>query len=63
MQITAMHSFHYRNGSLHCEDVDLTALADEYGTPAYVYSAGTFRDHYRRLDSALADIDHGLSMR
>ena len=55
-----MHSFHYQNGSLHCEDVDLTALADEHGTPAYVYSAGTFRDHYRRLDSALAGIDHAI---
>lgn len=55
-----MHSFHYRNGSLHCEDVDLSRLADEHGTPAYVYSAGTFRDHYRRLDAALADIDHAI---
>lgn len=55
-----MHSFHYRNGTLHCEDVDLVALADEHGTPAYVYSAGTFRDHYRRLDAALADIDHAI---
>ncbi|MFK7909847.1 MAG: diaminopimelate decarboxylase [Akkermansiaceae bacterium] len=55
-----MHSFHYQNGSLHCEDVDLATLADEYGTPAYVYSAGTFRDHYRRLDTALADIDHAI---
>ncbi len=55
-----MHSFHYQNGSLHCEDVDLAALADQHGTPAYVYSAGTFRDHYRRLDAALAEIDHAI---
>ena len=55
-----MHSFHYLNGSLHCEDVDLAALADEHGTPLYVYSATTLRDHYRRLDAALADIDHAI---
>ncbi|MCP5534962.1 MAG: diaminopimelate decarboxylase [Akkermansiaceae bacterium] len=55
-----MHSFHYQNGSLHCEDVDLAALADAHGTPAYVYSANTIRDHYRRLDQALAEIDHGI---
>ena len=55
-----MHSFHYQNGSLHCEGVDLATLADEYGTPAYVYSANTIRDHYCRLDQALAEIDHGI---
>ena len=55
-----MHSFHYQNGSLHCEDVDLAGLADEHGTPAYVYSATTIRDHYRRLDQALAGLDHGI---
>jgi len=55
-----MHSFHYQNASLHCENVDLSPLADKYGTPAYVYSANTIRDHYRRLDQALADIDHGI---
>lgn len=53
-----MHSFHYRDGSLHCEGVDLERVAEEYGTPLYVYSAGTILDHYRRLDSALAEIDH-----
>lgn len=53
-----MHSFHYRDGSLHCEDVDLERVAEKYGTPLYVYSAGTILDHYRRLDSALAEIDH-----
>ncbi|MGB0991419.1 MAG: diaminopimelate decarboxylase [Akkermansiaceae bacterium] len=55
-----MHSFHYQNGSLHCEGVDLNSLADTHGTPTYVYSAHTFRDHYRRLDQALADIPHAI---
>ena len=55
-----MHSFHYQNGSLHCGDVDLAGLADEHGTPAYVYSATTIRDHYCRLDQALAGLDHGI---
>ena len=55
-----MHSFHYQNGTLHCEGVDLTAIAETHGTPAYVYSANTIRDHYCRLDQALAEIDHGI---
>jgi diaminopimelate decarboxylase len=53
-----MHSFHYRDGHLYCEDVDLTRIAEEFGTPTYVYSAGTILDHYTRLDAALAPIDH-----
>ncbi len=53
-----MHAFHYQDGRLHCEAVDLARVADEHGTPLYVYSAGTIVDHYRRLDSALAELEH-----
>ena len=53
-----MHSFHYRDCHLHCEDVDLTRVAEEFGTPTYVYSAGTILDHYKRLGAALAPLDH-----
>jgi len=53
-----VHFFHYHDGRLHCEDVDLARVAREFGTPLYVYSAGTVLDHYRRLDAALAPLDH-----
>jgi len=53
-----VHSFHYQSGRLYCEDVDLARVAHEFGTPLYIYSAGTFLDHYRRLDAALAPLDH-----
>jgi len=53
-----MHSFHYRDGHLYCENVDLARVATEFGTPTYVYSAGTILDHYTRLDAALAPLDH-----
>src|SRR6266446_5788628 len=53
-----MHSFHYGDGRLHCEDVDLARVAREFGTPLYVYSAETILDHYRRLDAALPELDH-----
>ncbi|HEX8279980.1 MAG TPA: diaminopimelate decarboxylase [Chthoniobacterales bacterium] len=52
-----MHSFHYRDGRLHCEDADLEQVAQRFGTPLYVYSASTILDHYRRLKGALAEID------
>ncbi|HEX5791501.1 MAG TPA: diaminopimelate decarboxylase, partial [Luteolibacter sp.] len=56
-----MHGFAYKNGSLHCENVDLAGLAGQYGTPLYVYSGTTILDHYKRLDAALAGIDHEVA--
>jgi diaminopimelate decarboxylase len=53
-----MHSFRYQDRQLHCEDVDLAPVAQEFGTPLYVYSAGTILDHYGRLDAALPKLDH-----
>src|SRR2546428_11217088 len=53
-----MHSFHYRDQRLYCEEVDLAEVAKKFGTPLYVYSAGTIIDHYCRLDAALASLDH-----
>ncbi len=53
-----MHFFRYRDGKLYCEDVELTRVAEKFGTPTYVYSAGTILDHYTRLDAALAPLDH-----
>ncbi len=51
-----MHSFRYVEGSLRCEGVDLASVAAQVGTPAYVYSAETIRNNYRRLDTALAPL-------
>lgn len=56
-----MHSFQYTNGSLHCENVSLSQLAEEHGTPLFVYSAETFRDRFSSLDSAFAGIDHEVA--
>ena len=53
-----MHSFHYRDGHLFCEDVNVAIAAEKFGTPLYIYSAGTVLDHYTRLDAALAPLDH-----
>lgn len=53
-----MHSFQYRDGRLHCEDVDLAQAAEKFATPLYIYSASTILDHYTRLDAALAPLDH-----
>ena len=33
-----MNTFKYINGSLHCEEVDLSLIGERYATPSYVYS-------------------------
>jgi diaminopimelate decarboxylase len=53
-----MHSFHYHQGQLFCENVSLQSLAQKHGTPLYVYSKGTVTSHFTRLDAALGELDH-----
>ena len=47
-------------GTLSCEGVSLERVADEVGTPAYVYSASVVRDRYARLDAALGTLPHRI---
>ncbi len=51
-----MDHFHYRDGALWCEGVPLTRIADEVGTPVYVYSAAAFRAQARAFRDALAGV-------
>lgn len=48
-----MNHFELRGGELFCEDVALTRLAAEVGTPVYVYSTATLERHYTVLRDAL----------
>jgi len=41
-----MNHFEYRNGILHAEGVPLPRIAEEVGTPVYVYSRATLTRHY-----------------
>ncbi|MEP6784219.1 MAG: diaminopimelate decarboxylase [Sphingomonadales bacterium] len=49
-----MDHFEYRGGELHCEDVPLSRIADEVGTPVYVYSRATLERHARVFSDAVA---------
>ncbi len=53
-----MDHFQYRDGRLCAEDVDLTAIAEQVGTPCYVYSRATFERHWRAFDEVFAGYDH-----
>ncbi|MGC2322726.1 MAG: diaminopimelate decarboxylase [Terriglobales bacterium] len=50
--------FLYRNQQLHCEHVPLTALAEKFGTPLYVYSARAIRERFRAFDRAFGRARH-----
>ena len=49
-----MDHFHLRNGELCAEDVPLARIAEEVGTPVYVYSRATLERHARVFREALA---------
>jgi diaminopimelate decarboxylase len=53
-----MHYFRYVGSKLFCEDVAVDSLAEKFGTPLYIYSQRTMTEHFRKLDSALAPLDH-----
>lgn len=53
-----MSPFTRRGGSLYCEDVDIDQLAQRFGTPLYVYSAGAIREAFRAYADALAGCPH-----
>jgi len=52
-----MHKFYYVGHKLHCESVDLAAVAQLHGTPTYVYSAQSITDNYHRLTASLTGLD------
>jgi diaminopimelate decarboxylase len=49
-----MNFFEVRDGELWCEDVPLSRIADEVGTPVYVYSTATLERHYTVFREAFA---------
>jgi diaminopimelate decarboxylase len=52
-----MDLFHYRKGRLWAEEVDVDRIAAEVGTPAYLYSKGTFVDHLHKMQQAYRELE------
>jgi diaminopimelate decarboxylase len=55
-----MDHFTLKDGTLNCEDVPLELIADEVGTPVYIYSAATLRRHAKVLLGALSGLNDPL---
>lgn len=53
-----MHHFEYRNNELYCEGVPITEIVRDVGTPFYLYSDATIRQHFSAFDGAFDGINH-----
>lgn len=53
-----MHHFQYQNNELYCEEVPVLEIARDVGTPFYLYSHATLRQHFRAFDGAFQGITH-----
>lgn len=51
-----MHDFKFKNGELHCEGVKVRDVAARVGTPFYLYSHNTLRDHFTKIQKAFAPV-------
>ena len=51
-------AFVYRDRELHCESASLTKLAEQYGTPLYVYSGTAIEERFHLFDRAFKGISH-----
>ncbi len=53
-----MDFFNYREGELYAEDVPVEQIAQQHGTPCYIYSRATLERHFHAFDKALGDHPH-----
>ena len=52
-----MHHFQYRDDELYCEEVPIRQIAEQVGTPFYVYSHATIKRHFSTFDAAFDGVD------
>jgi len=52
-----MRHFDYKDGEMHAENIPLSKIAAEVGTPVYVYSTATFTRHYKVFAENFSDTE------
>lgn len=53
-----MTPFHYQNDELFVENLALSGIADQFGTPCYVYSRAALESNLSAYEQALSDVPH-----
>ena len=52
-----MNPFQYQNNQLHCDQIPVTDIVQQHNTPAYIYSANAFIQHFKNFQTAFAPCD------
>ena len=52
-----MNAFQYRDGELFCEEVAVTPLAEEFGTPLWIYSKAQLLHQLGQIQEAFSDVE------
>jgi diaminopimelate decarboxylase len=52
-----MDYFNYKNGELFAEEVSVGRIAEQVGTPVYIYSKATFKDHLQKIQQSYSRLD------
>jgi diaminopimelate decarboxylase len=60
LRVPGPRPFVYEGGRLTCVGADMAALAEEFGTPLYVYSADAIAARAQMLQTAFAGVDHAV---
>lgn len=53
-----MHDFKYVGNELYCEEVPVKKITEEVGSPVYIYSSRTLKNHFMAFDTAFAEVPH-----
>jgi len=53
-----MHHFIYKGDDLYCEDLLVSSIAEQVGTPFYLYSHATITRHFRVFEGAFNSLEH-----
>lgn len=53
-----MHHFHYHADQMYCEDVPISEIARQVGTPFYLYSHATLQRHFLAFQRAFEGVSH-----
>ena len=53
-----MSTFHYQNNQLFAEGISLNQIAEEFGTPCYVYSRAMLEEQFLAYQDALGEREH-----
>jgi len=56
--ITMSNFFNFQNNQLHAENVPLADIAEQYGTPCYVYSRAALTERFKQFSGALQGREH-----